>query len=100
MYEILVLNQDIQEQTFTLFGMRLKFTLRYNRVLKGFQFDLFDVSKSEYIVRNKGIAIGGKSLIEQGLPFYFTLVDRSGNKLNSVSKDDFCNRIRLLAVAV
>lgn len=100
MYEILVLNQDIQEQTFTLMGIRLKLTLRYNRVLKGFQFDLLDVSKNEYIVRNKGVSIGGKSLIENGLPFYFTLVDRSGNDLYSTSKADFRNRISLVAVAI
>lgn len=98
MYEILVLTQDIQEQSFTLVGMRLKLTLRFNRVLRSFQFDLLDVSKNEYIVTNKGIAIGGKSLIESGLPFYFTLIDRSGNDLASTSKSDFYNRISLMAV--
>lgn len=98
MYEILVLTQDIQEQLFTLLGMRLKLTLRYNRVLRSFQFDLFDVSKNEYIVRNKGVSIGGKSLIESGLPFYFTLVDRSGNDIAPINKSDFYNRISLMAV--
>lgn len=98
MYEILVLTQDIQEQSFTLLGMRLKLTLRYNRVLRSFQFDLFDVSKNEYIVRNKGVSIGGKSLIESGLPFYFTLVDRSGNDIAPINKSDFYNRISLMAV--
>src|SRR5699024_7905178 len=96
--EILVLTQDIQEQSFTLFGMRLKLTLRFNRVLHSFQFDLFDVSKNEYIVTNKGIAIGGKSLIESGLPFYFTLTDRSGNDIAPTSQNDFYNRISLMAV--
>lgn len=100
MYEILVLTQDVQEQSFTLLGMRLKLTLRYNRVLRSFQFDLFDVSKNEYIVINKGIAVGGKSLIESGVPFYFTLVDRSGNDLAPTSKRDFYNRISLMAVAL
>ena len=100
MYEILVLTQDIQEQSFTLLGMRLKLTLRYNRVLRSFQFDLFDISKNEYIAINKGVSIGGKSLIESGLPFYFTLVDRSGNNLAPTSKRDFYNRIALMAVAV
>lgn len=100
MYEILVLNQDVQEQTFTLFGMRLKLTLRYNRILRGFQFDLYDISKSEYIVQNKGLSVACKSMIECGLPFFFTLYDKSGNKLNSVSKEDFRNRISLIAVGV
>lgn len=99
MYEILVLTQDIQEQSFALLGMRLKLTLRFNRVLRSFQFDLFDASKNEYIVINKGIAIGGKSMIESGLPFYFTLADRSGNDIAPTSKSDFYNRIALLAVA-
>ena len=100
MYEILVLTQDIQEQSFTLLGMRLKLTLRYNRVLRSFQFDLFDISKNEYITINKGISIGGRSLVESGLPFYFTLVDRSGYDVAPISKQDFYNRIILMAVAV
>lgn len=100
MYEILVLTQDIQDQSFTLLGMRLKLTLRYNRVLRSFQFDLFDIEKNEYIVMNKGVSIGGKSLIENGLPFYFTLADRSGNDVAPISKTDFYNRISLMAVAL
>ena len=87
---------DVIEQSFSLYDMNLRLTLRYNSVLRGYQFDLFDIDKNQYITRNKGLAVGSPSLIEFNLPFVLVLYDQSGEGINSISKDDFNNRMQLL----
>jgi hypothetical protein len=98
MHIIQTTNDDILEQTLNLYDMNLRLTLRYNKFLKGYQFDLFDIDKNEFIVKNKGLVVNSPSLIEFNLPFVLVLEDKSGLEINATSKDDFNNRLQLLAM--
>lgn len=98
MHIIQTTNDDILEQTLNLYDMNLRLTLRYNKFLKGYQFDLFDIDKNEFIVKNKGLVVNSPSLIEFNLPFVLVLEDKSGLEINATSKDDFNNRMQLLAM--
>lgn len=98
MHIIQITNDDTLEQTLNLYDMNLRLTLRYNMFLRGYQFDLFNIDKGEYITKNKGLSVGSPSLIEFNLPFVLVLKDKSGSGRNATSKDDFNNRMRLLAM--
>lgn len=96
MYIIQTTSDDVLEQSFSLYDMNLKLTLRYNAILRGYQFDLFNIDKDEYITKNKGLSVGSPSLIEFNLPFVLVLKDKSGRGVNSISKEDFNNRMQLM----
>jgi hypothetical protein len=98
MHIIQTTNDDVLEQTLNLYDMNLKLTLRYNIFLRGYQFDLFDIDKNEYITKNKGLSADSPSLIEFDLPFVLVLEDKSGRGTNAISKDDFNKRMQLLAM--
>ncbi len=89
---------DVLEQSLSLYDMNLKLTLRYNAVLRGYQFDLFNIDKDEYITKNKGLSVGSPSLIEFNLPFVLVLKDKLGLGANSTSKTDFNNRMQLMVM--
>jgi len=96
MYKIKITSNDIQEQSFTLYGMNLKLTLYYNKVLTGYQFDLFNLDTNRYITKMKGLSVSSPSLIEFNLPFVFVLYDKSALGIGSISKSDFSSRFELL----
>ncbi|MCX8602244.1 MULTISPECIES: phage baseplate plug family protein [unclassified Gilliamella] len=96
MFIILTTTDDVLEQSFTLYGKNLRLTLRYNAILTGYQFDLFDIDNDEYITKNKGLSVGSPSMIEFNLPFVLVLDDKSGLGINAISKDDLNNRMQLL----
>jgi hypothetical protein len=98
MHFIQTTNDDVLEQALNLYDMNLKLTLRYNIFLRGYQFDLFDIDKNEYIIKNKGLSVDSPSLIEFNLPFVLVLEDKYGRGTNAISKDDFNNRMQLLAM--
>ena len=98
MHIIQTTSDEVLEQTFSLYNMNLKLTLRYNAVLRGYQFDLFNIDKDEYISKNKGLSVGSPSLIEFNLPFVLVLKDKLGLGANSTSKTDFNNRMQLLVM--
>ncbi|OTQ73802.1 MULTISPECIES: hypothetical protein [unclassified Gilliamella] len=99
MHIIQTTSDDVLEQTLSLFDMNLKLTLRYNSVLRGYQFDLFNIDKDCYITKNKGLSVGSPSLIEFNLPFVFVLDDKSGRGVNSISKEDFNNRMQIVIMS-
>ena len=99
MYIIQTTSDDVLEQSFSLYDMNLKLTLRYNAILRGYQFDLFNIDKDEYITKNKGLSVGSPSLIEFNLPFVLVLKDKSGRGVNSISKEDFNNRLQLMIMS-
>ena len=96
MFIIQTTTDDVLEQSFSLYDMNLRLTLRYNAISTGYQFDLFDIDKDEYITKNKGLSVGSPSLIEFNLPFVLVLDDKSGLGINAISKDDLNNRMQLL----
>ena len=99
MHTIQTTSDDVLEQTLSLYDMNLKLTLRYNSFLRGYQFDLFNIDKDEYITKNKGLSVGSPSLIEFNLPFVLVLKDKSGRGVNSISKEDFNNRLQLMIMS-
>lgn len=96
MYIIQTTSDDVLEQSFSLYDMNLRLTLKYNAISTGYQFDLFDIDEDEYITKNKGLSVGSPSLIEFNLPFVLVLDDKSGLGINAISKDDLNNRMQLL----
>lgn len=96
MYIIKTTNDDVLEQTIRLYDMNLRLTLRYNRVLIGYQFDLFDIDKNENITKNKGLSAMSPALIEFDLPFVLVLYDKSLLGINAISRCDLYNRMQLL----
>lgn len=96
MYIIQTTYDDVLEQTFTLYDMNLRLTLRFNTVLVGYQFDLFDINSNQYITTNKGLSVGSPALIEFDLPFVLVLYDKSGLGINAITKNDLHNRMQLL----
>lgn len=96
MYQIQTTSENIQEQSFSLYDMNLRLTLYYNNVLNGFQFDLYNIDKNEYITKMKGLSASSPSLIEFNLPFVLVLDDKSGYGINTISQHDFSNRFNLI----
>lgn len=96
MFIIQITTDDVLEQSFTLYDKNLRLTLRYNAILTGYQFDLFDIDNDEYVTKNKGLSVGSPSMIEFNLPFVLVLDDKSGLGINAISKDDLNNRMQLL----
>lgn len=99
MFIIQTTTDNVLEQSFSLYDMNLRLTLRYNAISIGYQFDLFDIDNDEYVTKNKGVSVGSPSLIEFNLPFVLVLDDKSGLGINAISKDDLNNRMRLLIMA-
>ena len=96
MYVIQTTSDDVLEQSFSLYDMNLKLTLRYNAVLRGYQFDLFNIDEDKYITKNKGLSVSSPSLIEFNLPFVLVLKDKLGLGANSTSKEDFNGRMQIV----
>ncbi|HGN1344084.1 TPA: hypothetical protein ACKRMM_005925 [Pseudomonas aeruginosa] len=97
-YEIPVSSNPIQEQIFTLFDMNIRLTLYFNSVSKGWQFDLFDADKNKVITQRQGLAVNAPSLLEKNLPFILMLSDKSQFGINSVSRNELGNRLRLYVI--
>ncbi len=97
-YEIPVSSNPIQEQIFTLFDMNIRLTLYFNSVSKGWQFDLFDTDKNKVITQRQGLAVNAPSLLEKNLPFILMLSDKSQFGINSVSRKELGNRLRLYVI--
>lgn len=96
MYIIQTTNDDVLDQTIRLYDMNLRLTLRYNTVLIGYQFDLFDIERNKYITKNKGLSVASPALIEFNLPFVLVLNDKSLLGINAISRCDLYNRMQLL----
>jgi len=96
MYQIQTTSENIQEQSFSLYSMNIRLTLYYNNVLKGFQFDLYNLDSNDFITKMKGLSVGSPSLIEFNLPFVLVLYDKSGYGIGSINQQDFTNRFKLL----
>ncbi len=96
MYIIKTTQDDILEQSFSLYNMNLRLTLRYNAILTGYQFDLFNIDNDEYITKNKGLSVSSPSLIEYNFPFVLVLIDKSTLGINAISQSDLNNRMQLL----
>ncbi|CAG9411404.1 TPA: phage baseplate plug family protein [Providencia alcalifaciens] len=97
-YEIPVSREIIQEQTFTLFDMNIRLTLYFNRISRGWQFDLFNLDKNEVITQLQGLAVNAPSLLEKNLPFILMLSDKSRFGINSISRDELGRRLLLYIV--
>ncbi|NBM87774.1 hypothetical protein GWI73_16440 [Proteus sp. G2661] len=97
-YEMPVSSKPIQEQIFTLFDMNIRLTLYFNSVSKGWQFDLFDADKNKVITQRQGLAVNAPSLLEKNLPFILMLSDKSQFGINSVSRNELGNRLRLYVI--
>ena len=97
-YKIAVSNEPIQEQLFTVFGMNLRLTLYYNRLSKGWQFDLFDANSNRMITQMQGLAVNAPSLIEKNLPFIFLLSDKSRFGINAITQNELGERLLLYIV--
>ncbi|UIA85998.1 hypothetical protein LU604_26680 (plasmid) [Erwinia tracheiphila] len=98
-YEIPVTTDDIQEQSFDLFGYSLRLTLRYNAVGGVWQFDLLNLKTLLPICQNTGLAVNAPALFARRLPFVLVLADGSGLGINSLLQDEFGNRLKLYLVA-
>lgn len=96
MHTIQITSDDVLEQSLSLYDMNLRLTLRYNSILRGYQFDLFDIDKNKFITKNKGLSVGAPSLIEFNLPFVLVLKDKSGRGVNATSKEDFNSRMQIV----
>ena len=108
MYSIEVSGDTLQSQIFELFGKNLRFELKYNTVLAGWGFDLYDLDEEKYICQNYGLAVNAPCLLEMNLDFIVIMLDNSGLGINGVassemgrrlsvyfmSKEDFYNAIR------
>ncbi|TSJ89214.1 hypothetical protein FPQ14_06810 [Gilliamella apicola] len=99
MHTIQTTSDDVLEQSLSLYDMNLRLTLRYNSFFRGYQFDLFDIDKDCYITKNKGLSVGSPSLIEFNLPFVLVLIDKSGRGVNSISKEDFNDRMQIVIMS-
>ena len=108
MYRIECGGEVSQSQIFELFGRNLRFELKYNTVLAGWGFDLYDLDEEVYICQNYGLAVNAPCLLEMNLDFVVMMLDKSelgingmtssemGNRLSVyfLSKEDFYNAIR------
>ena len=108
MYRIECGGEISQSQIFELFDKNLRFELKYNTVLAGWCFDLYDLDEEKYICQNYGLAVNAPCLLEMNLDFIVMMIDKSGLGINGVSnsemgqrfliyfidKEDFFNAIR------
>ncbi|CAQ85187.1 MULTISPECIES: phage baseplate plug family protein [Photorhabdus] len=97
-YEIPVSTEEIQEQSFSLFNMNLRFTLYFNTVSNGWQFDLLDTNIDQYIAQMYGLTVNSPALITKNLPFVIMMSDSSGFGLNSVRRIELGNRLKIYFV--
>lgn len=98
-YEIPVTTDDVQEQSFDLFGYSLRLTLRYNAVGGVWQFDLFNMKTLLPLCQNTGLSVNAPALFSRRLPFVIVLTDSSGLGINSLQQDELGNRLRIYLVA-
>lgn len=97
-YEIPLSNEAIQEQIFTLFDMNIRLILHFNKISKGWQFDLYNLDKNEVITQLQGLVVNAPSLLEKNLPFILMLSDKSHFGINSISRGELGNRLLLYIV--
>ncbi|MDE9442369.1 hypothetical protein KKJ13_12315 [Xenorhabdus bovienii] len=97
-YEIPVSTEEVQEQSFTLFGMNLRFTLYFNPVSNSWQFDLLDTNTDEYIAQLYGLTVNSPALFTKNLPFIILMSDGSGLGINSVQRSELGNRLKVYFV--
>lgn len=97
-YKIPVSNEPIQEQLFTVFGRDLRLTLYYNRISKGWQFDLFDTNNNLMLTQMQGLAVNAPSLIEKNVPFILMLSDKSSFGINAIAQSELGERLLLYIV--
>jgi len=98
MYAIPVTTDDIQIQSFNLFGYSLKLTLRFNSVSQLWNFDLFDQNKNEFITQSAGLAVNSPTLMGKNLPFLVMMIDGSGLGINSIQQSELGNRLHIYFV--
>lgn len=98
-YEIPVTTDDVQEQSFDLFGYSLRMTLRYNGIGDVWQFDLLNLKTLLPICQNAGLAINAPALFARQLPFVLVLADGSGLGINNLRQNELGNRLRLYLVS-
>ncbi|MDE9565888.1 hypothetical protein KKI93_17955 [Xenorhabdus bovienii] len=97
-YEIPVSTEEIQEQSFSLFDINLRFTLYFNPVSNGWQFDLLDTNTDEYIAQLYGLTVNSPALFTKNLPFIILMSDGSGLGINSVQRSELGNRLKVYFV--
>lgn len=97
-FEIPVTADEVQEQSFDLFGYSLRLMLRFNRVSKGWQFDLTDQRTQQPLAQNDGLAVNAPALFPCQLPFVLMLADGSGLGLNSLSRGELGGRLKLYII--
>ncbi|MDC9606871.1 phage baseplate plug family protein [Xenorhabdus griffiniae] len=97
-YEIPVSTDEVQEQSFTLFEMNLKFTLYFNSISNGWQFDLLDTNSDYYIAQRYGMAVNSPVLFTKNLPFIILMSDGSGLGINSVRRNEMGKRLKIYFV--
>ncbi|AWK42591.1 hypothetical protein LGZ99_21705 [Photorhabdus temperata] len=98
MYEIPVSTEEIQEQSFSLFNMNLRFTLHFNRISNDWQFDLLNTNTDQYIAQMYGLTVNSPALITKNLPFVIVMSDSSGFGLNSIRRSELGNRLKIYFV--
>ncbi|WP_445496688.1 phage baseplate plug family protein [Photorhabdus sp. SF281] len=94
-YEIPLSTEEIQEQSFSLFNMNLRFTLHFNSISSGWQFDLLDTNTDQYIAQMYGLAVNSPALITKNLPFVIVMSDGSGFGLNSIRRSELGTRLKV-----
>nr|WP_282564432.1 hypothetical protein [Providencia alcalifaciens] len=78
--------------------MNIRLALYFNRISRGWQFDLFNLDKNEVITQLQGLAVNAPSLLEKNLPFILMLSDKSRFGINSISRDELGRRLLLYIV--
>ena len=89
-----------QVQDFTKFGYTLQFTLRFNAIGTSWSFDLYDVMRDEFIVKNEGLSIAQPSLYYSEMPFVVTMLDNSGLGFESIDQQEMGDRISVAIMSV
>ncbi|MEQ1969582.1 hypothetical protein ABLA30_22045 [Xenorhabdus nematophila] len=97
-YEIPVSTEEIQEQSFSLFDMNLRFTLYFNPISNGWQFDLLDTNTDEFIAQLYGLTVNSPALFTKNLPFIILMSDGSGLGINSVQRGELGRRLKIYFV--
>ena len=92
MFLITTTKDVAQSQIFELFGKTLRFELKYNTVLSGWCFDLFDLDEDKYICQNYGLAVNAPCLLEMNYNFVVMMIDKSGLGINGVSNSEMGQR--------
>lgn len=62
MYKLQITSDSVQEHSFTLYDMNLRLTLYYKSILRGYQFDLYNLNSDKYITKMKGLSVCSPSL--------------------------------------